>query len=576
MKKIKEFIVKLVRFPNFLPLLIVIIFGLLAGRGLIGPGYFNMHDDLQMMRQLEMEKCFLDLQIPCRWVQDMGYGFGYPLFNFYPPLPYLVGEIFRVVGFSFVDTVKILFVLSFVASGITMYFLAKEFFGKVGGVLSAIFYVWAPYHSVDVYVRGAMNEAWALIWFPLLLLCAYKVIIEKKKIFPWLVGISLGFFGLLTSHNLMVLIFTPVLGIWSLIWIIKEKKWMRIPYLFLSGILAFGLAAFFTLPVLVEQSLVQTDTLVKGYYEYTAHFADFNQLLLSRFWGYGPSIWLENDGMSFQIGHMHWIVSLVIMLLLFYFIVFKKKISFNLLIPTSFFLIVGWFSAFMIHSRSIFIWQKIGPLAFVQFPWRFLTIVVLSFSFAVGSLVLLLPKKISYWAVSLLIALLLILNWNYFLPQNGKLGALTDKEKFTSAAWELQQTAGIFDYLPKYAWTAPKEPQQKGGLTEVMRGQAVVTNPYQNSNSASFDIAVEDESSQVRIGILKFEGWRVYVDGSEIKTFVPEEEQWGRMWIVVPKGVHKITLKFVNTPVRTVANTISIISWVGLGTILTWRKKLFG
>src|SRR3989344_7137682 len=157
-----SFLRKIISRPNFWPLVIVIFFGLLAGRTLLPPGYFNMHDDLQMMRQLEMEKCFLDLQIPCRWVSDMGYGFGFPLFNYYPPLPYLIGQGIRLFGFSFVNTIKILFSLSFLVSGVTMYFLAKEFFGRFGGVVSSIFYIWAHYHAVDIYVRGAMNEAWAL------------------------------------------------------------------------------------------------------------------------------------------------------------------------------------------------------------------------------------------------------------------------------------------------------------------------------------------------------------------------------------------------------------------------------
>src|SRR3972149_11191211 len=83
---------KVISSPDFLPMFFVLILSILAGRHLFTPGYFNMHDDLQMMRQLEMEKCILDGQIPCRWVPDMGYGFGFPLFNFYPPLPYLVGQ----------------------------------------------------------------------------------------------------------------------------------------------------------------------------------------------------------------------------------------------------------------------------------------------------------------------------------------------------------------------------------------------------------------------------------------------------------------------------------------------------
>src|SRR3972149_8323365 len=112
---------KIISHGNFWPLVIVIFFGLLAGRTLLPSGYFNMHDDLQMMRQLEMEKCFADRQIPGRWVQDMGYGFVFPLFNFYPPLPYLIGQGIRFLGFSFVDTVKITFALSFIVSGVSMY-----------------------------------------------------------------------------------------------------------------------------------------------------------------------------------------------------------------------------------------------------------------------------------------------------------------------------------------------------------------------------------------------------------------------------------------------------------------------
>src|SRR3989344_736405 len=137
MKKIAGFISKA---ANVFGLFIILVISLIAARSLFAPGYFIMHDDLQMMRQLEMEKCFLDGQIPCRWVPDMGYGFGFPLFNYYPPLPYLIGEVFRIFGFTFVFSAKLAFALSIIASGIAMYLLAKDFFGRIGGMLSAIFY----------------------------------------------------------------------------------------------------------------------------------------------------------------------------------------------------------------------------------------------------------------------------------------------------------------------------------------------------------------------------------------------------------------------------------------------------
>ena len=83
-------------FPVVLLILIIPTFSFLLQPGM----YWNMHDDMQMIRQFEMEKCFQDRQIPCRWAPDVGYGYGLPLFNYYPPLPYLIGQTFRFLELS--------------------------------------------------------------------------------------------------------------------------------------------------------------------------------------------------------------------------------------------------------------------------------------------------------------------------------------------------------------------------------------------------------------------------------------------------------------------------------------------
>ncbi len=553
------------------PIFIVIFAALLAGRTLLTSGYFKMHDDLQMMRQLEMEKCFLDLQIPCRWIPDMGYGFGFPLFNYYPPLPYLVGELFRVVGFSFVDTAKLVFLISFIFSVVAMYFFSKEFFGKVGGVLSSVFYIWAPYHAVDVYVRGAMNEAWAFIWFPLILLFGYKLITVHRSRFTILLALS--WTGLFLSHNLMVLIFTPIFVIWCLFWLWRFKNLVSsIKYLVSSSLLTLGLTAFFTLPAILEQKYVQVDTLINGYYEYIAHFATLNQLFISRFWGYGASVWMENDGMPFQIGHVHWILSLIILIVLV--VLFLRK-KLNPKLHTTycillFFILVGWFAAFMAHSRSTFIWQLVPALKFVQFPWRFLTLVTFSFSFIVGSLVLLVPKKFIYLVVGILSIGLIIFNWNYFLPDGGKMGPLTDKEKFSGAAWDLQRTAGIFDYLPKTAKENPREGQSV--LAEVIVGKGEITNPQEGTDWVKF-LTTSNQPLTVRINIFDFPNWKAFVDEKEVETTIPETERWGRMYLTIPEGTHEVYLKLYNTPLRNVSNIISLTAWLGLLAYLVLQFK---
>ncbi len=574
-------------------LFIILIFSLLASRTLFKSGYFSMHDDLQMMRQLELEKCFLDGQIPCRWVPDMGYGFGVPLFNFYPPLPYLIGETFRILGFAFTATARLTFVLSIVVSGITMYFLAKEFFGRVGGVLSGIFYVWAPYHAVDIYVRGAMNEAWALVWFPLIFLFSYKLITsEKSQTFKNIILLALSYSFLLMSHNLMVLIFTPFFGVWVLLHLWRENGWSRLPHLVISGIWAFGLAAFFTLPALTENGFTQVKGQLVGYYDYTAHFVSLRQLLISRFWGYGPSVWVEaEDGMSFQIGHLHWILSLVVgfMLLIKAVLAIREKNikKEKLLLVGTFLFFMGWTSAFLTHLKSFAIYRSIPQLSYIQFPWRFLTITIFALSFLVGFLpgifakfkskrgflskLFITPPQIFF---TLFLAIfLVILNWGYFRVE--RTGPVTDKEKFSGEAWRIQQTAGIYDYLPIYAKTAPTGPQTV--LAEFMGGEGKVASAKEGTYWGKFIATVESEEAKVRVNILYFPGWKIFLkddlNTKEIATFIPEEERWGRMWVNLPKGEHLVYVQFFNTPVRTYANIISLGSWFLLISSFVWKRK---
>ena len=565
-----KFFKKLVGSKDFWPILIITIFAVFSFRDLLKPGYFPMHDDLQMMRQLQMEKCFIDGQIPCRWVPDMGYGFGFPLFNFYPPLPYLVGQGIRILGLAFTDTVKATFSLSLLISGLGMYFLAKEFFGRTGGIISAVFYIWAPYHALDIYVRGAMNEAWALALFPFILWTSYRLINEKKNVTKWIIGLALSWFGLLTSHNLMVLIFTPVFAVWCLLFV-RQKKWNRLPQLAVSGILALGLAAFFTIPAIIEQKYVQVNTLISGYYDYSGHFVSLFQMLLSRFWGYGGSIFGTGDGMAFPIGHFHWLVSILIALYLFYRYRKTKRLD-KLTLIVGFLILTGWFAAFMAHPRSTFIWLKLPILAFVQFPWRFLTITTFAFSFIAGALVLIFgkKKKILFIAPALLLLSVVIWNWEFFRIE--RRGPVSDEEKFSGEAWRIQQTAGIYDYLPKTAKMAPQAQRVK--MVDIIGGVASVENESQGTNWAAFKANVESEKALVKIGIFYFPNWRVFVDGAEVGIFIPEEETWGRMHIELAKGSHEVYLKLDNTPVRSVSNVISLATWAGLLTFPFWKRKV--
>lgn len=570
-------------------IILVLIAAFLASRWLFKPGYFNMHDDLQLMRQLQMEKCWQDGQVPCRWVPDMGFGYGYPLFNFYPPLPFYVGQIFRTLGFTFVNTAKILFGIQFFLSGIAMFVLASDLWGVTGGLLSAVFYIWAPYHSVDVFVRGALNEAWAFIWFPLILWSAKKLaefaLQERKNFRSWSgysIWLAFSFGMLLLTHNVMVMIFVPVLIAWIIYWWIKftlqERKNYRswsgeiLPlfgkYVF-SAIWALGLAAFFTLPMFFEKRFTHIESMFSGYFNWRAHFVSLNQLFVSRFWGWGPSLWQDKDGMAFPAGHFHWIFSLVVLLTLWYRVIkswVKKK---KLLITNYLFLVTGLFIfglfySFLMHQKSTFIWLKATFLQLTQFPWRLLAAIVLFTSIIVGAVYKIWNKK---WLVWALIIGVIVWNWPFFRPEN--MGPLADEDKFSGKAWEMQQTAGINDYLPASAkWAPISAPEVEW---EFFEGEITDVNTAKGGNWYYWEGNVV-EPGWLRINIFNFPGWKVWIDDQPAEVGYHQEDELGRNQVSLSEGEHEVYFQFTDTPIRKWSNLLSLLSWLSFFVVISHRK----
>src|ERR1035437_9412156 len=193
--------------------LIIVLSGLVIWPLFI-KGYFPHQDDLQVMRIFEMRKCFADLQIPCRWVPDMGFGNGFPLFNYYGVLPYYLGAIFSyIVGF--VNSAKVLFFIPLILGGISMYFLGSELFGKKSGFIAGVLFLFAPYRALDAYVRGDITESFAISLIPLVFYFSLKLI-RNRKLFDF-VGLTLSLLFFLTSHNIMTMLFIPVFFVWLLL-----------------------------------------------------------------------------------------------------------------------------------------------------------------------------------------------------------------------------------------------------------------------------------------------------------------------------------------------------------------------
>lgn len=523
------------------------------------PGFFFMQDDLQAFRIQQMDKCLSDFQIPCRWVPDAGYGYGYPQFNYYPPSVYYVGAILHRVGFQYIDAVKILFIAGYIASALAMFILIDSLSGKWPAFISSILYTYVPYKAVEVYVRGAMSEFWALTFFPLILWAIYMLVKTNHKKYFIFFSISLAL--LLTTHNLMALIFAPIALIWAVFWLMadlpagrQEKRydsWLKV---FLSGLLGIGLAAFFTLPVILEKQFVHVESMLGGYFDYRAHFVSLYKLFISREWGYGSS-GFPNELLNLSVGLVQWVVGIGAGVLAI--INYKSDKRFSVL--TFLIFIFSLLTVFMIHMKSSFIWALLPPLWYLQFPWRYLALGIFLLSI-LGGLAIHLIGKFKYVIGVIIIILAIIFNVNFFVPKEWL--NITDSDKFSGVSWQKQMTISIFDYLPIYAELPPINEAPK--IPEILDGKAVIVD-YKKGSDFQIGKIVVLEDAVIRLPLFDFPGMKVFVNNQKISHYHDDcrghDFCYGLITFKLTKGEYQIEAMLTDTIIRRVGNYLSLISF---------------
>jgi len=540
-------------------LVIIFVVSIFLSKDLLRPGFFPMHDDISVLRMVQMEKCFKDGQIPCRWAPDLDAGYGQPLFNFYSPFPFYFGMIFRLMGFQFIDAIKIVFLIPFVLSGFFMYVFLKEYFGKIEALVGAIFFITAPYRSVNIFVRGALAEATAIAFLPLLFYSLYKVIKDNNKIFIIVFAVSFCLFSL--SHNISAMITTPILLLWSVLWAINFKKTKSLINVFYSFVLAIGLDAFFLFPAFFERKYVAIESLRLSYYDFRLHFVYLGQLFLIQYWDYGVSLGADSR-MSFQIGWPHWWV--IPIAFIFTFFAKAGKVKDAKKYGIYFFIIVFLGAVFLTSRRSIFVWNNLPFLPFVQFPWRFLSYMIFSASFCAAGAVYFSKKVFNkYIAVILTIILSFLafaLNYSFFHPLEMQ-EWVTDNYKLTRLQLENQMKSAMIDFLPN---TVKEVPEKIIQLKPIMnKGSGGIDNYILKSNSWEFYLNVEGtDIAEISVPVFDFPGWEVFMDNKKINHGIDSRK--GTFLLKIPPGKYLVAGRFGNTPVRKIANLISAVSFLFL------------
>lgn len=546
---------------------------------LMRPEFFHMHDFTHVARLAEFNRALEDGHLPVRWSQNFGYGYGMPLFSFYAPLFYMIAEVFLVAGVGSIMAIKLAIGILFVAGFVSMYYLAKLFWGKSGGIISAIAFTYLPYRAVDVYVRGALSELTGITLVPVVLLSLFHLIRRPTMSRVAISGLAIGL--LLLSHNLITLMALPTIVILVGGYYILSQKFSlkTVGYLGLSFLLGIGLAAFYLLPAFLEKGFTNVDSLTQGFSHYSQHFLYLRQLWHSP-WGYGGSIYGLEDDVSFEIGKVQlWLLPVAGLLLIPYFFKkgFLKKIRVSrqgaAIVTLSLALIVALI--LMSTFKTQFIWDALPLLHFIQFPWRFLSLVVILVSLLSGSLVLFLPGRFFKIGVVIILTLLLVyFNKDYFKPkeylENSSLLYYEDPLRIQT------HMSGILpDFMPKGVPVDIATPSAR--LELVVDGQASAV-PLEINRAQALMAQVELATpATLRINTFYFPGWKVYVNGIEVPFSVAPLPLPVLEFKVDPaqfaNGEITISALLTETPLRSMSNLLSVMALLAMGVIWIYRKQ---
>ncbi len=516
---------------------------------LLRPGYFPMHDDISVLRVYEMKLCFISGQLPCRWIPDMGYQYGYPQFEYYGPLPYYFMTAAHIFHLPLFDSVKLGFILPLILGNLTMFLLAASLFGSFGGLLATAAYAYSPYRASDIYSRGAMGETWAFVFLPLILyalLLLFKKPNLKKAV---LLGLSLAL--LFVTHNISTLIFIPMVAVLALVLLFLSKERTKFIKFGLIGMLwAVLISASFFLPVIFEKGYAHTESLVSGYFNYLAHFVTVKQLFFTTFWGYGSSEIGPTDDLSFFVGPVQLFLFIISISMVFLNFVGRKfKLPSLIVTMSAVFLLV---SLFMTHEKSTFIWKALPVLAYLQFPWRFLVTANFFLCLSAGYFLFYVKQPIKRVLLVIFVFLLIFMNLSYFRPREWF--RLTIWEKFSGLSWDRQLTTSIFDYLPIYA----KFPPATGAPPLPYSDGAPISVLDYTHQSASFSFATRSNTA-VRLTLPQFDfpGWVVRLDGKIISH--NHNNDLGLINFDLPSGSHQVKAVLIDTPIRLLADSLSLI-----------------
>jgi hypothetical protein len=502
-----------------------------------------------------------------RWLSAGYHGKGIPFLNYYSPAFYLVSGALTVAGVPPLLAMKLVIGLAFLGGALGTWLWVRRHLGPWGGVLAAVLYLYAPYHFVDLYVRGAMAEFAALALLPWVLLGVDRVVERPFSPGP-LAALAAAAAGVVLTHHLSALLVLPMAAVYVGARAASQPRpWRAVAAVAASGGLGAALSAFYWLPALAERGALGdlAAGVTTGFYEYGQHFVWPRQWFDPR-WGFGGSLPGPGDGMSFQIGLLHTLGAAAALLLAR--ALPREARRFVLLSGA-----LGAIALWLTTEASAPWYRLLSPYRYVQFPWRFLGPATLFLAAAAGGVGTRLAaaagrlaparRAVALGAAIAVLAVGAVLGSGKQRTVDGRFSipGSEDGRRLAEGAAAARAVGGLAimnEYLPRFA-SIEGARRIAGGPTPLASG-AELSDVRAGTKRLEF-LAVAGPDARVIVPWYWFPGWRLEIDGRPAPIGPGSE---GLLAFEVPAGTHEVEVWFGTTAPRVIGWIVAALAAAGL------------
>lgn len=502
-----------------------------------------------------------------RYSTGIVYGYGAPLFNYFPPLSYYAGSWLHTFGLTFVQSWLMMMVIYTMLSALGMFLLGRIWTqSNVGGWVSAIAYIYAPYYLFDGVARGTSSELAALAILPFALYGFTRLAIYGRRIDFIFAVFAFALF--IPMHTLITLHGTALMGLYCLfLWLTSDDKRNTFFRLLFAGGLAYLMTAFFWMPAILETDAVKIDLIAENLdqVDVTRHLRPLGEILVLP---HTADPTQQNQQIPITLSWVQLILA-----------GFGLVIAWNDRSPIyrNLLLFLGAIVAVLVFLNtptSSWIWENVPLMGYTQFPWRVLGLASLALALMTGISIwlawVIVPegwRKLAVFSVLTLIVVVYSIPWTYSLYFDDiALNDIRDVHAFERKTGQLT-VSSYSEYLPISTDESKLDPNrliERFEQADIIP-RLIATDDFeilsQEWSSTSGNLQIQSDKPQTLIfDWLWIEGWTVVIDGATLPTYPSQPE--GLVTIDVPEGEFNLNISLQPTGTQSLSVVLSL---VGLG-----------